>query len=571
MRIPLLNIELTTPRPPLAITPESVREALIDVLSTTTPNQVSTDKVEVGSVRGASGTQWFGGLLTGEEYNADLQGDNAIRVYDRMRRSDGQVKALLMACKLPLLNADWSVKAASEDAEDVEIAQFVQDNLMGGMRITWQDVLWHILTQLDFGFAVCEAIYDVGQDKKIRLTSLAPRLAKTIYRWYSNGEDELDRIQQRVYRQSDDGMTGSYEFPMIYRPNLCVFSFQREGNNWTGIALLRAVYKHWYIKDQLYGIDSIAAERNGMGVPWAIAPANTQKSDRDAAANALSSLHSHQRSYIQFPFGWTWGLMGVSGQVRDTMRSIEHHDMMIVRSGLASFLSLSGGDAQSHSRDLSTFFLMSLRALAKGICETINKDVIRRLVDLNFTVERYPTIEVTRIDMRDIDQFLQGFASMVGVGAITPSPDTENAVRSMLNLPDLPEGATVAGGGVPTVDTDSGGVNEAEKLDKPTEPPPPADAALSELQAFTEHVRRIYKPKTAISPAPNNDVALATIAALRASTARDETATSAFVEAADTMHALRVGTVVRTIYRDDEGRPASSEGVLVVKENDNGQ
>lgn len=431
------------------------------------------DEVETGGKEyGATGTLWFSGILSGEEYNADLIGENAIRVYDQMRRSDGQIKAILMACKLPLINAKWSVKAASEDAQDVEIAQFVQDNLMGGLDRTWEEVLWHALTMLDFGFAVFENVYDVGDDGKYHLLKMAPRLAKTIYRWFPGKDDNLNRIQQRVYRTNPDGVSGSYYFPVIYRPNLTVLTFQREGNNYTGISVLRAAYKHWYIKDQLYGIDAIANERNGMGVPSAIAPVGATKADRDAAGLALQSLHVHQRGYIQFPAGWTWELKGVTGSVREALPSINHHDVMISRSILASFLTLDTGQAQSQAHDLSTFFLMALHAIGKQIAAVIQQDAVRALVDMNWQVERYPTIDISSIDIRNIDEFLRGMASMMSVGGLTANAETENAVRQMLMLPDLPPGATVEGGGTATVDTTSEGqaAEGKEESDEGLEP-----------------------------------------------------------------------------------------------------
>ena len=64
---------------------------------------------------GATGTPIFGGFLREEgEYNPDLTGLSAYRIYERMRRSDAQVKATLKAVKLPIRGAKWDVVAPAD-------------------------------------------------------------------------------------------------------------------------------------------------------------------------------------------------------------------------------------------------------------------------------------------------------------------------------------------------------------------------------------------------------------------------------------------------------------------------
>src|SRR3972149_72337 len=59
---------------------------------------------------GATGTEVFAGMLTQQDYNPDIGDTNRYTIYDKMRKSDGQVRAGLMAIKLPLLRAEWPVE-----------------------------------------------------------------------------------------------------------------------------------------------------------------------------------------------------------------------------------------------------------------------------------------------------------------------------------------------------------------------------------------------------------------------------------------------------------------------------
>ena len=72
---------------------------------------------------GLPGTPIFHGFLEDfGEYNPQLEGLTAIRTYEKMRRSDAQVAATLLACELPIRAANWDVLPASPAALDREIA-----------------------------------------------------------------------------------------------------------------------------------------------------------------------------------------------------------------------------------------------------------------------------------------------------------------------------------------------------------------------------------------------------------------------------------------------------------------
>lgn len=459
------------------------------------PKPVELTKRATFTEAGATGTVYFSGILSGEEYNNDLAGDSAIRVYDKMWRGDGQVAATVRVCTLPLLEANWSIPPASENTQDVEIAQFVNDNLMHGMQWSWHATLNNILlSTYVFGFSVNEKVWIVGDDGKVRLRKLAPRLARSIYRWYPNQNDELDRITQIVFQPTKDGMSGAYEYVDIDAEKLSIFTLNRIGNNFQGVSLLRHAYPHYFYKQQLYRIDAIAAERNGLGTPMMEEPPGVvQKSDRDAAAAVLSSFHAHEKGYVQVPNGWKFSLVGVTGGVRDIMPSIQHHDLLIARSVLAQFINLDSGGTLIAARDSSSFFLQGLHSVAVMVAGEINK-VIRELVDYNWAgVARYPTIQVSDLDKRDIENYLRGLAGMFAANAITNNAETENAIREMLNLPALPNEPTLGAPAQTTVDAESQGQAAAE-------------GGRGELTRKARHVARLGQPVTVKLAPPTREL-----------------------------------------------------------------
>lgn len=378
---------------------------------------------------GASGTTYFSGQLTEAEYNKDLQGQKGRDIYDRMRRSDGQVKAVLSACELPLRAATWIVQPASDEPQDEEIADFISNELFGGMPQTWDLFLKHVLLMLPFGFMMFEKVFEVV-DNQVRWAKLAPRLPKTLYQWNFSNDGTFTGITQFVWKGN------SFEFPVIPVERLLVFTNDREGDNYEGTSILRAAYKHWYYKDNLYRIDGIAAERHATGVPLFKHPTDAKNDDKARLDQIGEHLYANEKAYVRLAEGYEFDIKGLSGSIRDIMPSIEHHDRMIARSILADFLNLGSSDVGSWalSKDKSSFFLMSLRSVGRNICDTMNT-AIRQLVDYNWSPEAYPELMLSNLEIREAVAYAKAITDSIMAGGVTPGDDVEAVLRNMLYLP----------------------------------------------------------------------------------------------------------------------------------------
>jgi hypothetical protein len=62
---------------------------------------------------GTSGTEIYAGYID-EEYLHDLKGSKAMKIYDKMRRSDPRIKMVLSAVKNPIKSADWGIEALDD-------------------------------------------------------------------------------------------------------------------------------------------------------------------------------------------------------------------------------------------------------------------------------------------------------------------------------------------------------------------------------------------------------------------------------------------------------------------------
>ena len=111
---------------------------------------------DIGIEIGDTGTLISSGFISQQDYNSDLVGQKASKKFDEMRKSDATVRASLLAITLPILSANWFIKAASEDPFDEEVAEFVRLNLFNHMSIAWPDVLRQSLMNLAFGYMAFE-------------------------------------------------------------------------------------------------------------------------------------------------------------------------------------------------------------------------------------------------------------------------------------------------------------------------------------------------------------------------------------------------------------------------------
>ncbi len=421
---------------------------------------------------GVSGTPITSGFLIDlGEYNPELMGRNAIPIYEQMRRSDAQVRATLWACKLPILSAKWEIVPAeisnlkfaktnshgagrATQSKAKEIAEFVKGNLFGGLEFqsptggwisqSWQSVIANALLMLDFGCAVHEDVWRVD-DERIRLRALPSRLPITFYRWHTEADGEtLAALEQYGYRGE--------QFLNVLLPadKMARFTYQQEGANFWGIALQRAMYPHWYIKSKLYRLDAIANERNSLGIPVFRLSPGFSAEDKAAAYSFVTQLAAHEATGLVEPPGEPHAglrIAGYEGNLRDLMPSIQHHNEMISRAALNTFMDL--GQSAHGSRALGAtatdFFMLGLQSVAEQIALEITQSTIRRLVWVNFGNEApVPRLIPANVQARSISQITADLAALAQQGLVVSEKNIRRVIRERFALPEESDEGVVA-------------------------------------------------------------------------------------------------------------------------------
>ncbi|HEV2424304.1 MAG TPA: DUF935 family protein [Terriglobia bacterium] len=432
------------------------------------PSQAAVPAVPDGMTRGVPGTPITSGFISPQplEYNPELHGRTAVqKVYPRMKFGSGQVYATLEAIRRPILSAKWEVVDPDEEttrtnkvsqpvsstgsgkqtsSKNREVVAFVRNNLFGGLEFrnslgrmasqSWSDVVANATLMVDYGCVAHENIYQVD-GQSFRLRELASRHPMTFYQW--DVEDDgrtLRAIIQYGWRKSS--------FLNVRLEDFCLFTYRQEAADFWGRPIMRAMYPHWYIVDGLYRIDAIANERNSLGIPVFKLSPGFAKEDRDAAYTFVTSLAAHEATgMVEPPGDQNSGLriVGYEGRIRDVMPSIQHHNSMISKAGMASFIDL-GTEGKGGSRALgesqSKIFLLGLQGAADQIADCITHQTIRPLVELNFGLGApVPRLAVANVQSRSLEDIVEALTGLATAGMVVSEQEVRDFIRKELALP----------------------------------------------------------------------------------------------------------------------------------------
>lgn len=389
-------------------------------------------------VIGDSGTRRYSGYFSEEpsfEWRDELRIDNV----ETMRRTDATVKQLLEALNAPMLATEYDIQPGGDDPKYIEHCEFAEENLFN-MRRTWKEFMREALTYLPFGFSTFEQIY-TKKNSKIYLADLEPRIQHSILKWQLN--DGRRGIVQQIHTDEVDIGQNQAQIPMN---KLLVFTNDKEGDDYTGQSVLRPCWKHFYLKDKMYRIESISTERYGVGVPLITLPEEANEQQKADAEEMAANIRSNEKGYIILPSkDWVVDILVPKGnpQKDQIANAIAHHDRMILTSALAGFLNLGADSAGSYalSKDQSSFFLKHVEDKLMYMVEQINKQVIQRLIIINFgEQEKYPRLTFTPLGDIDFGEYSTTLKTLKDAGFISKiTAEDEQFARKTFKMRPLTE------------------------------------------------------------------------------------------------------------------------------------
>ena len=403
---------------------------------------------ELAQVRGVIGSA-LAGLMP---YNPDdLIGKRGYAIYDLMQ-NDAQVRACMSIKKFAVLSKGWEVHPASGDPRDREVADFVRF-VFADMRGAILDVLYNILDALAKGFSVMELNYRIIDREPYKgMIGLASIKSKDPSTFVFDLDDyanirSLGRtgagtgvsgLQSRNQAPAS-GLNSRYTLDgansALPPDKFAIYSYMPRYESPYGTSDLRAAYKHYWSKDILIRFLNIYLEKYGAPTAKGTYKRGTPKSAQEELLKVLDRIQ--QETAIVIPDDVQVDLMEAQrGGEAGYLAAIEFHDKQIAKAILSQTLVVDEG-ARVGSFALAKVHLdvvrMCLKKLKRDLEETVmGEQVIRRLVDYNFTVTAYPTFSLGPLDDQDMEQLAGVISKLVSGEVIKPD---EGWIREYLGIP----------------------------------------------------------------------------------------------------------------------------------------
>lgn len=387
-----------------------------------------------------------------ENESGEMQAPLRFMTFDQMTREDAAVKSSQWLVTQPCRSAEWAL-VPGKDPTDRIIAdalawQFGLDDNVGLLDLSWREQLAQKLLCVRYGCMFEEIM--VGQDIEIFYDAdgdphpirpfhrLAPRFPQSV------------KMPDGIRTDTATGLIGSFEQwipgsrPIPGR-KMAWYVMDREGTDWFGTSMLRPMYGAWKLKRAVMISAGIGWDRFAFGTPVIRYPKGGGFLRKKEAEAIGRNWRTHERGYFvlegRVEEGWDIDIKG-SGQMQDPSSLIHVYDEQIAAAAMQHFIVL--GTTQTGSRAvgdaLSEPYYMFLNSIADDIATATMKHVFRKWIDMNFGPEfDVPKLNVSKIASRNIAVLAAAIAALADAGFSFDDPDTQNDVRDIMDIRQLPE------------------------------------------------------------------------------------------------------------------------------------
>lgn len=448
---------------------------------------MAMDEEFAAAATGVSGLDHAAGYIN-EEFHPRLRGKKGVQVYREMRDNSAIIGGVLYIIEALVKQAELHVqpkKAMADNAEAKKWAEFVEQ-CMTDMDRPWSAVVSEILTMLPFGWALMEwtlkqrrgmnpgtVTLENGQLKKLPASqyddgkfgwaSIELRAQETLESWKI---DDSNNEVQGMWQLAPP----LYQYKFIPLAKCALFRVKSWKNNPEGRSILRNAYRAWYFQTNLEEIEAVGMERDLAGLPVLQLPPSLcvkdelldsgQRALKQSLITQLKKIRRNQWESVVMPSemnpidgqptGYKLGLLSSGGSRQiDISGSIKRYQTDQALSMLAEFILLGTEPTGSFSlsSDKTDMFSLALGALLKDICEVINLQLIRPLMEMNGVPQEYwPEIVHDDVEAPPLDVITAFVTQLAGAGVLRIDDALEERLREWASLPPAPKNAPRATG-----------------------------------------------------------------------------------------------------------------------------
>jgi phage gp29-like protein len=383
-----------------------------------------------------------------------------LELCEEMEEKDPHMNAVLNKRKGAVSSLQITLESASEDSQDLYIADFVREQLLDETTFNLSDHIYDILDAVGKGFSANEIIWDTTRTVGGRIRWVPVRLISRDPRWFMfdwiSGRQVLVRALHSDRRLNDvreKGYNAPGALEMLRVPGgshlggawnwnqqadevglqpmtepLAPFKFVTHfGRAKTGLPIRAGLgrclaytfmFKNFALKDWASFV-----EKFGSPIRLGKYPAGATEADKEVLLQAVSGLGADMSGIIPNTMEITFEAAQTGTQSNVIYDSwLAYHDANISKIVLGSTLGTelrSGGGSYGAAKAHRGVEAEIVETDAKRINGSINRDLVRPMVDLNFGPQapgHYPRFRLGIPDDHDIAEWVKTVGDLANHG-----------------------------------------------------------------------------------------------------------------------------------------------------------
>lgn len=371
-----------------------------------------------------------------DKFNPDplVRAKGGLRVYDQMR-DDDVVKASLMLKKLAVISPGWDIEPAEDEPNGEQHADYIE-TVLNKMHGSIDDVLFNVLTGVDYGFSVNEIVWNI-LDKGDFVGKVGIKAIKSKRpHYYDFRVDAFSNLLPDGL-QLTGLLTPQENLPVN---KFLLYSYQKEFGNWYGNADLNAAYPPWWKKSYIQKMWAIYLERHAQPLIWG-KHKTSNTTLIDGFKKALKNIQS-KTSFTSPVDAFEIELLESKKTSKsDFEPSLNFFNRAIARAILIPDEvndSSSGEGSNARAQVRFDVFMLTIEKLRRDIEEIVmTEQLVRRLIGFSFgEVDELPKFKFRPMTQDQRLGISEAFGSLVQKGAIVPSLEDENMLRQHLKFPE---------------------------------------------------------------------------------------------------------------------------------------
>ena len=336
--------------------------------------------------------------MYGGEYNTD---NLKYSTYDEMLL-DPQIRSCITLIDYARLSKDIKITPASEDPQDIEVADFVRE-MISSLTTPFRLVRKNLYTSLRYGYAVSEinfTLKEIEGKQRVAWDTIQPLHISTIQDCFEyNDDNTIKTVWQTPY--------GNYSGTPIPIPGYkCLINTYDEiyGDKY-GNSGLRSVYKNYFMKNNiLKWYANYLYKLEGPAIIGKAGPngnkGEIQKTIDDMKEGTLGGVIDAEDEI---------NIIESQHRGEGFMTAINYHDHMIAINFMIGSLIFGNAESKGGSYAQSQTHLDVAMIFLDGLHEDDSiplQQAIKYVVDLNFNVSKYPGVGFEPFTEKDLISLL---------------------------------------------------------------------------------------------------------------------------------------------------------------------